>query len=104
MHTKQTAEKICAKVNSTCLALSDMEITVCAWVYFLKSAGFSRTSSGETFSSPNDASTFLFISMDAKSKGVAPFRLSRATLLMWLVSLRTSSSVKYEKLFPFGST
>ena len=36
-----------------------MEIIVCAWVYFLKSAGFSRTSSGEIFSSPTDASTFV---------------------------------------------
>lgn len=59
-----------------------MGLTVCALVYFLKSAGFNRTSSGETFSSPNDASTFLFISIVARSKGDAPFRLSLATLLI----------------------
>ena len=82
LHTKQTTGKNCAMVNSTRLSSLDIVITVCAIVYFFKSAGFSRTSSGETFSSPSDASTFLFISKDAKSNGVAPFRLSLAMLLM----------------------
>ena len=38
-------------------------------VYFLKSAGFSRTSSGETLFSPANASTFLSKSSSARSKG-----------------------------------
>lgn len=51
---------------------------------FSNNAGFNMTSSGETFFSPVKSGIFLSKSSSARSKGEAPFKLSRAVELMWL--------------------
>ena len=72
--------------------------------YFLRSAGFKRTLSGETFFRPENASTFLSNTTSARSKGVLPFKLSLAVELMCWASKVTFSCVRVCMVLPFGIT
>ena len=59
--------------------------------YFLRSAGFKRTSSGETFLRPEKASTFLSNNSAARSNGVFPFKLSLTVeLICWAKRVMSS--------------
>ena len=109
LHGKQTTGKLCAKINSTRFVGELIELkqsSVCESQnfsgYFFKSAGFKWTLSGETFFSPNEVSTFLFISSLARSNGVCPFRLSRARELIWQAIKVASSCDRECILRPFG--
>ena len=74
------------------------------WCRVSRSAGFNKTSSGETLCCPVKSGIFLSISKSARSNGVAPLRLSLAVELIWLAIRFISSWVYLYMLLPFGIT